>query len=123
MAWPNSFVDRTAPAGNAVRNNLSAEMNAVWTAIETLEAVIGLLPQGAAATIAARLDALESSVTNLDVSDAVSTALAGHTDDTAPHPGHFGKIISPERPGGDGTFYIGGTISATGPDNEAWIDT
>lgn len=125
MAWDTDLPDRTAPSGGSIRNNLSAEVNSIWTAIENLESKLGVGARGGLATLAARLDAMQAQIDALGdaATEAASAAVDAHTDGSDPHAGKYGKIITPNDADGGGTFYIGGTISATGPDYDAWVDT
>lgn len=124
MAWPDDYDDWTAPAPNAIRNNLTTVVEAIYTAIETLQHEIGLLPRGASATVAERFDALEALVTDaIDPTTAIGQAITDHVDDADPHSGKYGKIISPAEPDGGGTVYAAGSPSSTGPDDEIWVDT
>lgn len=123
MAWDSDLPDRTAPAGNSIRNNLSAEVNAIWSAIENLEQKLGVGARGGFATLAARLDAVDAAIDAIDVAGAADAAIDSHVDAADPHTGKYGKIVTPAQVDGGGKLYIGGNPSATGPDNEAWIDT
>lgn len=125
MPWPDEFDDWTAPAPTAPRNNLAATVETIYSAIEIIQQQLGIDPAGASSTVAARLDALETLVVEglADETAARATAMSEHVDADEPHPGKVGKIVTPGEPDGGGTFYVGGTPSATGPDNEPWIDT
>lgn len=123
MAWDADLPDRTAPAGNSIRNNLSAEVNAIWSAIENLEQKLGVGARGGFATLAARLDAVDAAIDAVDPGPIVSAAIDAHTDATDPHAGSYGKIVTPNDANGGGRLEVGTSPSASGPDYVAWIDT
>ena len=123
MAWDADLPDRTAPAGNSIRNNLSAEVNAIWSAIENLEQKLGVGARGGFPTLAARLDDMQAGIDATDVSAAVDAARDAHLDAADPHAGKHGKIVTPNDPNGGGRLEIGTSPSATGSDYVGWIDT
>lgn len=125
MPWPDEYDDWTAPAPTAPRNNLSSTIETIYTALEIIQHQLGIDPAGASATVAARLDALETLVSEglTDEAAARSTAMSEHVDADEPHPGKVGKIVTPLQPDGGGTMYSGGSPSATGEDFSPWIDT
>lgn len=122
--YPGSY-DELNFSGNPIRNDLVARLNIHGDAIEATQHELGLNPSSTYATVAARLDAIQQQLDDLsaDTSTALADVLDAHTDAADPHSGKYGKIITPSQPDGGGKLYIAGSPSASGPDNEAWIDT
>ncbi len=123
-AYPGAYDDFSI-SGNPVRNDLVARLSNLYDAVEAVQHELGLSPSSSYATVLARLDAMQQQITDLEttVGDAVATAMDAHTDNLDPHSGSYGKIVTPQKPDGGGKIFIAGSPSATGTENDAWIDT
>lgn len=85
-SYPAGFDSLAKPTSTTQENDAGFEHDVVHTAaaeaIEAVQAELGLDPAGAAATVAARLDALDTTVAGKEASGTAAAAVSAHEADT-----------------------------------------